>query len=216
MTIKLIKHITPKLDIPEFLCDSKLSKHLDDDALLKNMNKSFICGLIGKGGSGKTTLMAGLLQTKNKYKKVFNKIYVFMPESSRKSMRKDVFECLPDEQKFDNVRHDDLTIVYEELIESSKNKHYSLLVFDDVQSYLKDTLVEKLLLHIISNRRHLRTSIFLLCQNWKKIPIQIRIVFTDTFLFNVSKEELKYIYEEIINVSKQDFSEILAYIERKN
>eukprot|EP01040_Poterioochromonas_malhamensis_P013987 gene13987-15447_t len=51
--MRLLKHIPPKLKLPEFEVDEPLSKYLDDDPLLKNMNKSFNCGLIGMGGSAK-------------------------------------------------------------------------------------------------------------------------------------------------------------------
>ena len=53
--MKLLNHEKPKLKMPEFKVDEILSKHLNVDPLLKNMNKSFCCGLIGKAGSGKTS-----------------------------------------------------------------------------------------------------------------------------------------------------------------
>ena len=89
--MRLLIHNKPKLKMPEFKVDEPLSKHLEDDPLLSNMNKSFCCGLIGKAGSGKTSLMVSFLQTPKKFKKVFNKIYVFMPNSSRNSMKKDIY-----------------------------------------------------------------------------------------------------------------------------
>ena len=54
--MRLLIHNKPKLKMPELKVDEPLSKHLDDP-LLSNMNKSFCCGLIGKAGSGKTSLM---------------------------------------------------------------------------------------------------------------------------------------------------------------
>lgn len=214
--MKILRHIPPILKKPEFKVDNKLSKHLDDDPLLKNMNKSFVCGLIGKGGSGKTTLMTSLLQTKHKLKKVFHKIYVFMPTSSRSSMKNDIFSQLPDDQLFEGVSFENLSEVYERLLESSEEGKLSLLVFDDVQSHLKKKEVETNLLHIISNRRHLRCSLFILAQNYIKIPKQIRQVFTDTFLFNISKTEYNVIFEEIINLSKNEFQDVIkAYRQEK-
>jgi ABC-type dipeptide/oligopeptide/nickel transport system ATPase component len=214
--MKILKHIPPALNKPEFKVDNKLSIHLDDDPLLKHLNRSFVCGLIGKGGSGKTTLMTSLLQTKHKFKKVFHKIYVFMPSSSRSSMKNDIFGQLPDDQLFEGVSFENLNEVYERLLETSEEGKLSLLIFDDVQSYLKRKEIETNLLHIISNRRHLRTSIFILCQNYIKCPKQIRQVFTDTFLFNISKNEYKAIFEEIINVSKNEFQDVIkAYREEK-
>ena len=208
--MRLLIHNKPKLKMPEFKVDEPLSKHLEDDPLLSNMNKSFCCGLIGKAGSGKTSLMVSFLQTPKKFKKVFNKIYVFMPNSSRNSMKNNIFDILPEDQLFEDVSYEILSEVYERLLESTENNHKSLLVFDDVQSYLKNKEVEVNLLHIIANRRHLRCSFFIIAQNYNKIPKNIRQSFTDIFLFNVGKEEYINIYEENINLSKDDFSKVLT------
>ncbi len=88
-------------------------------------------------------------------------------------------------------------------------KHKSLLVFDVVQSYLKTKEVEVNLLHIIANRRYLRCSIFIVAQNYNKIPKNIRQSFTDFILFNVGKDEYVKLYDENINLSKDDFSTVL-------
>jgi len=208
--MRLLKHNKPKLKMPEFKVDEPLSKHLDDDPLLSNMNKSFCCGLVGKAGSGKNSLMISLIQTPKKFKKVFNKIYVFMPNSSRNSMKNNAFSVLPEDQLFEGVSYEILSEVYERLLESTENNHKSLLVFDDVQSYLKNKEVEVNLLHIIANRRHLRCSFFIVAQNYNKIPKNIRQSFTDIFLFNVGKEEYINIFEENINLSKDDFSKVLT------
>lgn len=207
--MKLLRNIPPELIMPEFVVDIPLSKYLVEDPLLKHMNKSFCCGMVGKAGSGKTSLMTGLLQTPKKFKKVFHQIFLFMPKSSRKSMKKDVFDVLPEEQKFEGVNFEYLNGVYSQLLENAENKKFSLLIFDDVQTYLKDPEVETNLLHIISNRRHLRCSIFIIAQNYKKIPVKIRTVFSDLFLFNISKEEYKYIFEELINIPKEEFKDVL-------
>ena len=208
--MRLLIHNKPKLKMPEFKVDEPLSKHLDDDPLLTNMNKSFCCGLIGKAGSGKTSLMVSFIQTPKKFKKVFNKIYVFMPNSSRNSMKNNAFNVLPEDQLFEGVSYEILSEVYERLLESTENNHKSLLVFDDVQSYLKTKEVEVNLLHIIANRRHLRCSFFIVAQNYNKIPKNIRQSFTDLFLFNVGKEEYINIFEENVNLSKDDFSKVLT------
>ena len=98
--MRLLVHNKPKLKMPEFKVDEPLSKNIDDP-LLSNMNRSFRCGLVGKAGSGKTSLMISFIQSPKKYfKKVFNKIYVFMPNSSRNSMKNNIFNVLPDEQFF--------------------------------------------------------------------------------------------------------------------
>jgi hypothetical protein len=75
-----------------------------------------------------------------------------MPNSSRNSMKNNIFNVLPDEQVFEGVSYEILSDVYERLLESTENNHKSLLVFDDVQSYLKTKEIEVNLLHIIANR----------------------------------------------------------------
>ena len=88
--MRLLVHNKPKLKMPEFKVDEPLSKNIDDP-LLSNMNRSFCCGLVGKAGSGKNSLMISFIQSPKKYfKKVFNKIYVFMPNSSRNSMKQSI------------------------------------------------------------------------------------------------------------------------------
>jgi hypothetical protein len=207
--MKIVKHEQPEFIKTEFKCDTKLSKYLDDDPLLKNMNKSFCCGLISKDGGGKTTMLTSLLQTPHKFKKVFHRIYVFMPSSSRKSMKKDIFDQLPEEQKFEGVTLDDLNYVYENLLEDSNDGKTSLLIFDDVQSYFSKKEIYMMLLHIISNRRHLRTSLFIVAQNYLKVPKQVRQVFSDLFIWNISKDQFNTIHEELLNVSKKEFINVL-------
>ena len=129
---------------------------------------------------------------------------------SRNSMKNNIFNVLPEEQMFEGVSYEILNDVYDRLLESTENNHKSLLVFDDVQSYLKNKEVEVNLLHIIANRRHLRCSIFIVAQNYNKIPKNIRQSFTDLFLFNVGKEEYINIFEENINLSKDDFFKVLT------
>ena len=162
--MRLLIQYKPKLKMPELKVHEPLSKHIHDP-LLSNMNKSFSYGLIGKAGSGKTSLMISFIQTPKYFKKVFNKIYVFMPNSSRNSMKNNVFNVLPEDQLFEGVSYEILSEVYDRLLDSTENNHKSLLVFDDVQSYLKNKEVEMNLLHIIANRRHLRFSIFIVAQN---------------------------------------------------
>ena len=75
--MKIIKHNQPKLLKSEFKCDEILSKYLIDDPLLKNMNKSFCCGLVSKAGGGKTTHLTSLIQTRGFFKK-FSIIFIYL------------------------------------------------------------------------------------------------------------------------------------------
>jgi hypothetical protein len=79
-----------------------------------------------------------------------------------------------------------------------------------VQSYFKQKEIQKLLLEIINNRRHIKTSIWLLCQNYFTIPKMVRSGITQLFVFNsVSKKELESIFEEQIEIYKDLFLKVI-------
>lgn len=179
------------------------------------MNKRFIAGAIGKAGSGKTSLITSFIQTKRKMKRVFYQIFLFMPQTSRNSIKNSIFNKLPDEQLFEGVSEENLNYVYEILKENSENKKFTLIIFDDVQSYLKNTNIEKKLLHIIANSRHLRCCMFILAQNYNKIPPNIRASFTDLFLFNVGKKEYEKIFEENIDLDINEWKDVIKYFNKQ-
>jgi hypothetical protein len=213
--MKLKQHTEVELKLPEFEVDKPLSSHLDEIPLLSYLNKSFACAFIGRAGSGKTSLMTGLLQTKNKFKKVFHKIYLFMPTYSRNSMKKCVFDCLPEKQIFDTLNLENLTLVEQAIKENANNNILSLIIFDDVQDGFKGEC-EKLMLKLINNRRHLRTSIIVIAQSYMKISLSVRKALTNLFLFNLSKEDYATIHDERIYLSKEEWDEILKYYRKLN
>lgn len=215
--MRLIQNARPKLRLPKFQVDTPLSKHLEADPLLQHMNRSFCTALISKAGGGKTSFMCGLLSTPKKLLRVFHRIYVWMPNSSQQSMEDCIFNILPDDRKFEALTYESLEAVFIRLLEdteklTTQGEHIrSLLVFDDCQSAFKDKEIEKNLLHIVSNRRHLRCSVFCILQNYVKCPLDIRKAFTHMFLWNLNKEEWKKIYEEQIDaVNRDDFEECLS------
>jgi hypothetical protein len=216
--MEIIKHDAPKLNMPHFKCDVPLSKHLNEDPILKYMNKTFASSaIIGKKGSGKTSLLISWLQTPYKFKRVFYEIFVWMPKTSRASLKDSIYDKLPEDQLFEGVSFENLKLVYERLKENTTNNNFTLLIFDDVQSYLKDSEVERNLLHLIANARHLRCCIFIVAQNWNKIPKNIRISMNDLFLFNVSKDEYDKIFDEWLEINDKEFKNVLQlYTKYKN
>jgi DNA replication protein DnaC len=88
MPITVIQNKEPKLKLPKFNVDTELDERLNDYQLQSLMNKSNFTLFLGRAGSGKTSLMTGLLGTSVKnggFKKVFHTVIVFMPSSSRSS-----------------------------------------------------------------------------------------------------------------------------------
>ncbi len=74
---------------------------------------------------------------------------------------------------------------------------------DDCTTYLKDNSIRKLLKEMVFNRRHKHLSIFFLVQTWFSVEKDMRRLFTNMFIFRVSKNELTNIFEEVIEQKRE-------------
>lgn len=207
--IRIKENEKPDLKQPTFLCDKKLHPKLDNYEATSLINKSNFSLFLGKPGSGKTTLMISLLNTPSLFKRCFHQVFVFMPAHSRGSLRENIFEQLPADQLHDHLTRESIDEVFEKIEENSDEGRCSLIILDDVQQALKDKFVAKRLLEIAANRRHLKTSIWLLAQTYRSIPRQVRQVLTNLFIFKVSKIEMANIFEEQIEFFKDHFTKVL-------
>jgi hypothetical protein len=79
-------------------------------------------------------------------------------------------------------------------------------------AYLKNNDTKKLLKELIYNRRHLKTSIFFLCQTYLSIQKDIRKLFNNLIIFNVSPNEYNLIMEENIQIDKLLLEPIKKFI----
>jgi ABC-type branched-subunit amino acid transport system ATPase component len=164
--------------------------------------------IVGKMGSGKTSLMTNLV--KNVFKKCFAKIYIFIPESSRKSIDNDIFgRNLPEDQIFDELTEENLEYVYNRLQENTEEGDYSLLIIDDFQVQLKDIRIVAILDRIITKMRHLRCTVFLLNQNYNKLVKNLRLIVSNIILFNVGKSSLDFIFDETIQLDKKKYQALI-------
>ena len=77
--ISIKKHKKPILKNCEMRCDKPLHKKLDKFELTRFLNKHTTNLLIGRPGSGKTSLLFSLFENKEILRKVFHRIYVFQP-----------------------------------------------------------------------------------------------------------------------------------------
>ena len=195
--ITIQKNKKPKLKACEMICDKELNSKLNKYELTKFLNAHTTNLLIGKPRSGKTSLLYSLFQSSRCLKKCFHNIYLFQPSHSRGSMKDKLFDKLPDDQKYEELDYESLDEVMDR-IKMSDPDHNNCIIFDDMTAYLKDYHVEKLLKELVFNRRHLRTSIFFLCQTYISVPKDLRKLFSNLFIFRVNKNELKLIFEEQI------------------
>ena len=211
--MNIIKNKEPKRLMPSFSVDTELSKKLNEYDITRLMNKSNFSLFLGKSGSGKTSLMTSFLKTPALFKKVYHNVFLFMPSNSRNSMKDNFFDKnIPEDQIFDNVSYEDLLSVYDIAKQNALENFNTLIIFDDTQKYFKEKPIEKLLLHIINNRRHARISIWLCCQNYITIPRTIRQGLTDLFIFKINKTEMENIFNEQVEQFKDNFMNIMKNV----
>lgn len=201
------------LQYPQINCDTKLHPKLDKLTLFKNMNCHFSCGIIGVPGSGKTSLLEALMGTPEYFHCVFQRIFLFMPKTSRRSVEDSVFDCIDENQIFNELNVSTLKKVRDTVDSLARRDPpwKSLIVFDDVQKSFKGGECERILCEMIANRRHARCSFFLLAQNYIRIPIDVRKLMSDLFCFDLSMTEFDNIYNEHAKFYKSVWQGILDY-----
>jgi len=213
ITIKQLKK--PKLGDIKMNCDKVIHKKLTEFPMTNDAwSTNNFTVIVGKMGQGKTSLLTNLV--KNVFNKCFENIYLIMPENSRTSIENDIFtKHLPADQLYDTLTEEGLTEIYERLQESSKEKENSLLIIDDFQAQLKETQIIKVLQKIVTKMRHLRTTIFLLQQNFQALQKPLRELVSNLIIFNVGKSQLEKIFNEIVQMDKEKYEKLIkiAFVE---
>lgn len=182
--------------------------------LFSRTSFNIICG---KPGAGKTSIITNFVKTI--FKKAFEHILVFMPEGSRRSIENDIYgKQLPPGDLYDALTADNLEDVIEKLNESSEEGENTLLLIDDFQSALKDPDIQKRLQTIVTRMRHLRCTIFILQQNFQKLPKFLRELVTNVITFNIGKSQLNKLFEETVQLDKEKFQNLidLAFKEKND
>ena len=208
------KNKKPVLETCDMTCDNGLHKKLEKYELTRFMNKHSTNLLIGRPGSGKTSLLYSLFKSKQCLRKCYHSIYLFQPSHSRVSMKDPIFDTLPDDQKFEELNYESLANVVNR-IKSADKKENNCIIMDDMTAYLKNGDTLQLLKELIFNRRHYHTSIFFLVQTWFSVPKDIRKLFSNIFVFKVNKNELENIFEESVEQKKDLAMDIAKVVFRE-
>lgn len=205
----------PLLHKPSFLVDKPIHERLNEIEIFSLMNKPNFTLFLGKAGSGKSSMVISFLNSPQAFKKCYHDIILFCPPNSRASIKDDFWgNNLEEDSIFDDLNLENLQYAYNVAENNAREGFKTLIILDDVQKYLKGDC-EKFLLHMVNNRRHACLSIWLCCQNYKNIPLQVRQNLTDLFIFKVNKNEALNIFNEQIELFKDKFDLIISKIFNK-
>lgn len=208
MNIDIKINEKPNLPICKMNCDNELDENLNKYELTKlSFGHHSMNLFLGKPRSGKTSFIYSLFKGSKKnriLKGVYSTIYLFQPENSRNSMDDDIFSALPDNQKFDELTYENLNYVYEKAKEDSLFGFTTCIIFDDMGAYLKNKETLQLFKEIAFNRRHLKISMFFLCQTWYSVNKELRRLWTSIFIFSITPSNLSEILTDMINITNKD------------
>lgn len=139
--------VNPKLSLAAFNFTSDVPLTTRDISPLPR--SCFALLLCGKPGSGKTNLLLNLLCRKGEYYcGVFDRVFLISP--SQKTMQKDWFESLPEDQRYHEFTEATLDKIVQEISDSEEKV---LIVLDDCQNDLRANM--RALLKLLHNRRHI-------------------------------------------------------------
>jgi thymidine kinase len=194
--------------------DDKLLKYPMIADLFSKTSFNVICG---KMGQGKTTLITNLVKTV--FKKCFEHIILFMPAGSRRSIENDIYgKNIPADDIYDTLSDDTLDEAIGKIEENAENEENTLIIIDDFQAALKMPEIQARLQKIVTRMRHMRTTIFILQQNFQKLPKFLRELVTNVITFNIGKSQLNKLFEETVQLDADKFQALvdLAFKEKND
>ena len=210
--MKIIHNEKPKLKKIKMKCDIPIHEKLDKYELFRFLNKANTTLFIGLQGQGKTSLLINFLKQKELYYKCFAHIYIFMRETSRNSLEDNIFEGIDESQIFEELNYENLSKVYEMVKENALNEEFSLILYDDVQSAMREKEVVKLLKNMVANQRHLRLVNIILLQNYYALHDSIRKIINNVFLFKTDKRQIEQLSRDLFEIKQDKLDEIFDIV----
>ena len=116
---------------------------------------------------------------------------------------------MPDGQLFDDLEQ--LDSIHRMLESFSNSGESSLLLIDDMQTYLKQPDISRELNGIIANRRHLRTTVVVCLQTMNMLPLKTRKLINVLVCWKPQKQEWKSICGELLDEPDSTCNEIYNY-----
>lgn len=154
--------------------------------------------LIAPSGGGKTNLLLSLITDKNGIE--FENIYLYCKtmEQPKYKYLNEVLRPIKDIGFYTFTSSDDV-------IETSKYKKNSLIVFDDVQQ--DSELTKNVVRGLFSTGRHRNLDLLYLAQSYTRLPKNIRNNSNFIAIFKINEVDMKYIFSEFSVGSDMSFTE---------
>jgi len=175
--------------------------------------------VVGRPGFGKTSLLNTLVcKSGRNFNRKFDRVFIWSP--SMITMEGDPYEMIPDDQKFEEASLENIQGVLDEIKDTGEKV---LFIFDDVIADIRGKGkgdIENLLQKIFFNRRHLAgaggsVSIMATSQTYNKIDPKLRKTASHLIQYKPQKKEIENIFDDMINLPKKEFMDVLRYIYKK-
>jgi len=145
-------------------------------------------------------------------------IYIVSPTLGNKSMKKDEFSKLPQDQIYRELTLEALSELSDTFEKNRDEDEHSIIILDDVGSQLrKSAAIEKKLVQLCQNRRHLFLSVIFIIQKWKDLPTGIRNNLSHAAFFRPKNmPERESIMMELFPFKKTETESIFDYVYEKD
>lgn len=194
----------------DFVCDGGLHEKLNNYDFTKQFNKHSFTYIVAPPQSGKSNLIQNLFKQKQLLKKCFHHIFYVCPSSS--SLKDDIFNKLPENQRFLELNKETLESIRNSC-ESYDKDEKSCIVLDDVASALKNIELLKDFQRLIFNRRHIGggVSILVISQVYNVLPLQLRKMVNNLIILNPRMKEFNLMNDEYFNLDHKNVKKIKEF-----
>ena len=141
-----------KIVVPQ----TNINKVVSRDILPPIPNKVFTAQICGTCNSGKSVFVNSLLTQKNQLKRKYHTIILVAPATSAKCFKSGAYSKIKEENVYNELTGETMDEIIDKINttkeegEAIGENYYTLVIFDDVQSSLKDKYVYKKLNAILS------------------------------------------------------------------
>lgn len=175
---------------------------------------------IGAKGSGKTTLMINLLKNKDAFKGYFDNIFIVSPTAGKDKKLDNLIDELNEDGKYYNECNDEtIQEIIERLrsyndsfdYEEEKRQPYNLVILDDCAHALAKSNQKSPMNELITTCRHLKTSVWIMSQQFHKINPLIRANADIISLFKTNNRKEYKAIEDDLNVDPDVLKQLYEF-----